>query len=352
MKPALECRCLTLCQICFTRLNEPNQEITTILQQVIHSILQENEQMIIQFPLDKSSVVELYNTITSSSSTTFLLSLLVSCSLSYSTIFLQTILQQTHTCSETSLLHHLYHTILLIQILFSSTFHIRKLLMNNNSNILSSYHQHSLLIEEIVINLASSFHHIPSQQDQSIIINILSDTISIFVSKWKELYSTNEILLNMNLPSFTSVKSAKLLSLYGETTTRIIYYQPSFTSYSFFQILFRFLFLLAKYNYSRNTNTFSSAVDFVAIHIFERIFGIAYLQRFSDKWSGDWKSMNSNPELENLHIEINSEIGSILDMTYEIVDIMKNSGKVEYYKNVGKTRIVFLMVRIMRKENN
>ena len=62
--------------------------------------------------------------------------------------------------------------------------------------------------------------------------------------------------------------------------------------------------------------------------------------------------MNSNPELENLHIEINSDIGSILDMTYEIVDIMKNSGKVEYYKNVGKTKIVFLMVRIMRKENN
>ena len=179
--------------------------------------------------------------------------------------------------------------------------------MNNNTNILSSYLQHSSLIEEIVMTLATSIHHLPSQQDQSIIINILADTISIFVSKWKELYSTNEILLNMNLSSFTSVKSVKLLSPYGESSNRIIYYQPSFTSYSFFQILFHFLLLLAKYNYSRNTNTYSSAVDFVAIQIFERIFGIAYLQRFSDKWSGDWKSMNSNPELENLHIEINSE---------------------------------------------
>lgn len=348
MKPALECRCLTLCQICFTRLNEPTQEITTTLQQVVHSILQENEQTILQFPLEQSSIVELYNTITASSSTTFLLSLLVSCSLSYSTIILQTILQQTHTCSDTSLLHHLYHTILLIQILFSSTFHIRKLLMNNNTNILSSYLQHSSLIEEIVMTLATSIHHLPSQQDQSIIINILADTISIFVSKWKELYSTNEILLNMNLSSFTSVKSVKLLSPYGESSNRIIYYQPSFTSYSFFQILFHFLLLLAKYNYSRNTNTYSSAVDFVAIQIFERIFGIAYLQRFSDKWSGDWKSINSNPASDNLHIEINSEIGSILDMTYEIVDAIKNSGKVEYYKNVGKTRIVFLMVRIMK----
>lgn len=214
--------------------------------------------------------------------------------------------------------------------------------MNNSSNILTRYLEHSSLIEDMTLTLASSIKMITSQQDLSIIINILSDTISIFVSKWKELYLTNDVLVNMNLPSFTSVKSPKLLSPYGESSTRIIYYQPSFTSYTFFQILFHFLLLLAKFNYSRNANAFASAVDFVAIHIFERIFGIAYLQRFSDKWSGDWKSLTPAPD--SLHTLINTEIGSVLDMTYEIVDAIKNSGKTEYFKNVGKTRIVFLMV--------
>ena len=342
VKPALECQCLTLCQICFSRLIEPNPIVTSTLQQVITSILQEGERTVLQFPLSQSSTVELYNSITASSSTTFLLSLLVSCSLSYSTIFLHTILHQTQTCSESGLLHHLYHIILLTQILFSSTFHIRKLLMNNSNNILPSYLEHSSLIEDIVLSLATSIHMISSQKDLAIIINILSDTISIFVSKWKELYLTNDILLNMNLPSFTSVKSPKLLSPYGESTARIIYYQPSFTSYTFFQILFHFLLLLAKFNYSRNANAFASAVDFVAIHIFERIFGIAYLQRFSDKWSGEWESLN--PVADSLHSSISTEIGSILDMTYEIVDAIKTSGKTEYFKNVGKTRIVFLMV--------
>ena len=35
---------------------------------------------------------------------------------------------------------------------------------------------------------------------------------------------------------------------------------------------------------------------------------------------------------------------TLIELPYSIVDSMKSSGKSEYYKSIGKTRLVFLMV--------
>ena len=75
------------------------------------------------------------------------------------------------------------------------------------------------------------------------------------------------------------VAGTRLVSIYGENPVQVIYYLPSYLSYAAFHKLFQFLLALTRYNNYRNPQAFAGAMDFVAIAVFERIFGVAYLQR-------------------------------------------------------------------------
>ena len=349
--PALRFRYLSLCQNCFSRLQEPVPIIMDYLKETALSILTEGEETVMHIPFDNCSPAVFEKIYTSvSTCTSFITGILASSTLPYCHFLLEVIIGFCKDCSHNGIQHLHYHLLLLINIAFSSSFHLRRLLMNLNSSVISFYKKQSFIIEDITLLIYYYLRLLPSHQNIAIVVNMLSETINSFVSKWKELYKTTDILMNMNVFGSSSSKSAKLLSLYGDNPSHIIYYQPSFMSYRFFQILLYFLYLLTQYSNFRNSNSFVCAADFMAIYVFERYFGIAYLQRFSDKWSGDWKEWIQYPQelpSKNGSILGSSEIPSVLENTYVIVDTIKSSSKTEFYKGTGKSRLVFFMVRDM-----
>lgn len=335
--PALQTRCVLLCQNCLKRVNQLTPAVAEVLKQTVLTNLQEGESALQKMALNPSIPTEfqqLYTTVMNHFS--FITTLLKSCSLSSCHFLMDVITSFCQTCPHSNVVHHNYHILLLIHSLFSASLHMRKLLMAVSSEILPSYQAHSTLVEQMSLQLYSHFRHLTADPNRAMLCNMLSETMVSFVTQWKELYKTNDILMNMNVFALASSRTNTLVNLYGENPSHIIYYQLCFGSYSFYQLLFYFILLLAKYNNYRNPNAFAGAVDFVAIHIFERIFGIAYLQRFSDKWSGDWQMWVSGTVLP--------EMSSVIESTYAIADIMKSSGKMEYYKTIGKTKLVFLMV--------
>lgn len=318
------------------------------LKETALSILIEGEETVMGIPFDgcSPSVFEkIYSSV--SSCTSFITGILASSSLPYCQFLLEVIISFCKECPHTGIQHVHYHLLLLINIAFSSSFHIRRLLMNLNTSVIFFYRKQSFLIEDITLLVYHYLRLLPSHQNISIVVNMLSETINSFVSKWKELYKTTDILMNMNVFASSSSKPTKLLSLYGDSPSHIIYYQPSFMSYRFFQILLYFVYLLTQYSNFRNPNSFVCAADFMAIYVFERYFGIAYLQRFPDKWSGDWKEWIQYPQelpSKNGSILGSTEIPSVLENTYVIVDTIKSSSKTDFYKGTGKSRLVFLMV--------
>ena len=238
--------------------------------------------------------------------------------------------------------------LLLLHLAFSSAIHLRKSIIQQRSQQEQLSVTHSQLVERVVqgsVRLASQLNHATAL---AIVVNFVSELMIGFVCKWKELYHSNDLLMNANV----KVAGSRLVSIYGENPVQVIYYLPSYLSYAAFHKLFQFLFALTYYNNYRNPQAFAGAMDFVAIAIFERIFGIAYLQRQAEKqktavnwrhpieYPKDWKcSLDSDDWIQKNGV-------SLIELPYLVSESMKASGKTEYYKATGKTRLVFMMVRL------
>ena len=84
----------------------------------------------------------------------------------------------------------------------------------------------------------------------------------------------------------------------------------------------------------------------MSIAVFERLFGIAYLQHTTakEKKEINWMNLVSLPESCNVDANDSS---SVVELIYSTAEMIKASGKTEYYKNIGKTKLVFIMVRFL-----
>ena len=154
--------------------------------------------------------------------------------------------------------------------------------------------------------------------------------------------------MNTNINAVSGMN--KIVSIYGDNVSQVRYYLPNFISFAAFHKLVQFLYALTYYNNYRNPQAFAGATDFVAICIFERIFGIAYMQRQIEKSKEEvnWRQLVVIPPEWSCSLKTDDWIQkngiTLIELPYSIVDSMKSSGKSEYYKSIGKTRLVFLMV--------
>ena len=260
-----------------------------------------------------------------------------------------------NTCKETTDERTtLARLLLLLHLVFGSAIHLRKAIVQQRAQQEQLSVAHSRLTErvlQVAVRLASRLSHATAL---AVVVNFASELMIGFVCKWKELYRSNDLLMNANV----KVAGTRLVSIYGENPVQVIYYLPSYLSYAAFHKLFQFLLALTRYNNYRNPQAFAGAMDFVAIAVFERIFGVAYLQRLVEKQKTpvNWRRPGDCPKDWQCSLESDDWLQkngvSLVELPYLVSESMKASGKTEYYKATGKTRLVFMMVGCGRESES
>ena len=369
--PALQLRIIPLVQRCLLSVPDANDgEIVTQLVTLTRTVVDEIQQASLRQPFqaDRTTDYEsLLNLVGSGSS--FLLVALTSSPVGLvfamlselyqicdPTLFpASTVLSSLSSSSSSSsssspeTMIYLVRLLLLLHLSFATSIPFRKASMQQRASQDLVIRRHTTLFEQGIRVCTSLLSRIPHPTTRAVVINWTSELMYSFVCKWKEFYHTNEILMNSNVNAST-VPSNRLVSIYGENLPQVSYYLPHFISHEAFHKLFQFLNALTFFNNYRNPQAFVAAVDFVAIAIFERIFGIAYMQRQVEKTKAeiDWRQIVELPEEVRCSLAcddwINKNSLSLVELPYVTVDSMKSSGKQEYYKSTGKTRLVFLMV--------
>ena len=90
-------------------------------------------------------------------------------------------------------------------------------------------------------------------------------------------------------------------------------------------------------------------MEYVSICIFERIFGIAFVQQFADPTAQaevDWESFTPPSAKDSRRDWLNIGDMSVVELAYAVSDLIKSSGRGDFFKSAGKTRFVFLMVGV------
>lgn len=347
--PAVRLRSSSLIQRCITHSEECIEQIAKDLQQITRSIV--NEVMEIVYPMKfeeerPSSYEPLLNTIVSSS--TFLSSLLTS---NCHVIFV-ILMELCSICESIDkiVLHVLAHLFLLLHLSFTSTIHFRKIAIQSRFTQDSINVLHTQLLERVIRVSTCLLSRITNSTARAVAVNFISELMYSFVSKWKELYHSNDVLMNANINAVSGI--GKIMSLYGDNVAQVHYYLPNYISFEAFHKLMQFLYAMTYYNNYRNPLAFSGTADFIAICIFERIFGIAYMQRHVERTKEDvnWRELVPIPPECKCSLDhddwIEKNEVTLIELPYTIVDSMKSSGKTEYYKSIGKTRLVFMMVSL------
>ena len=109
------------------------------------------------------------------------------------------------------------------------------------------------------------------------------------------------------------------------------------------------IFDFTKYNSYKNPSVYNGAVEYVSICIFERIFGIAFVQQFADPAAQaevDWESFTPPSAKDSRRDWLNIGDMSVVELAYAVSDLIKSSGRGDFFKSAGKTRFVFLMVGV------
>ena len=345
--PALHLRISSLIQRCIMYSTDSVDRIKRELNQTTREIVQETIEKVRQMEFEEerpSSYEPLLNTIVSSSA--FLSTLLTS---NCDVIF--TVLMELCSISELvdhTRIHVLTVLLLLLHLSFTSTIHFRKSAIQCRfiQDRINVYH--TQLLERVIRVSVSLLHQLTNSTSRAVVVNYTSELMYSFVCKWKELYHTNDILMDTNINAVSGMN--KIVSIYGDNVSQVRYYLPNFISFAAFHKLVQFLYALTYYNNYRNPQAFAGATDFVAICIFERIFGIAYMQRQIEKSKEEvnWRQLVVIPPEWSCSLKTDDWIQkngiTLIELPYSIVDSMKSSGKSEYYKSIGKTRLVFLMV--------
>ena len=227
---------------------------------------------------------------------------------------------------------------------FSSAIHVRQCILQAKLSQQRFFLRHSQFLEDASRFLASVLARHTNTTLIAVFTNYLGEMMHSFVRKWKDLYRTTDVLMNGNV---FSASDHKQQSIYGDNTSQSVFYCGNFCSYAFFKRLFEFLFAITKYNSYKNPSVYNGAVEYVSICIFERIFGIAFIQQFSDasaKNEVNWESLVSSSEKEGKKDWLGIGDLSIVELAYAVSDVIKGSGRNEFFKSAGKTRFVFLMV--------
>ena len=342
--PALQTQVLSIAQNCIQRIPDGNPAILEILHELTRSIMKELEQSvsILSFdPQRMGSYEGLLNMVISSMS--FLMNLMSCAPTEYAMGIIScvcAVCRENESMEDVQLLSNLFF---LIYLVFSSAIHIRRMIMQEKGFQLERFRERTVQVEEISAVITSILAKQKNQMVIAMFVNFLGDMMYLFSRSWKELYRTNEILMNANVFTSTSTKDKRLLSPYGDNSGNTVLYLSNFCSFAHFRRLFKFLFFITKYNNYRNPDSYQGAVEFVSITVFERLFGIAYLQHITAKEKKEiqWMNLVSLPASCNVDA---SDSASVVELIYSTAELIKASGKTEYYKNIGKTKLVFIMV--------
>lgn len=342
--PALQTQVLSIAQNCIQRIPDGNPAILEILHELTRSIMKELEQSvsILSFdPQRMGSYEGLLNMVISSMS--FLMNLMSCAPTEYAMGIIScvcAVCRENESMEDVQLLSNLFF---LIYLVFSSAIHIRRMIMQEKGFQLERFRERTVQVEEISAVITSILAKQKNQMVIAMFVNFLGDMMYLFSRSWKELYRTNEILMNANVFTSTSTKDKRLLSPYGDNSGNTVLYLSNFCSFAHFRRLFKFLFFITKYNNYRNPDSYQGAVEFASITVFERLFGIAYLQHITAKEKKEiqWMNLVSLPASCNVDA---SDSASVVELIYSTAELIKASGKTEYYKNIGKTKLVFIMV--------
>ena len=348
--PALQTQVLSIAQNCIQRIPDGNATILETLRELTRSIMKELEQSvsILSFdPQRMGSYEGLLNMVISSMS--FLMNLMSCAPTEYAMGIINCV---CCVCRENESMEDVYslsNLFFLIYLVFSSAIHIRRTIMQEKVRPLQRFRERSIQVEEVSAVISSILSKQKNQMVIAMFVNFLGDMMYLFSRNWKELYRTNEILMNGNVYTSTSMKDKRLMSPYGDNMGNTILYLSNFCSFAHFRRLFKFLFFITKYNNYRNPDSYQGAVEFVSIAVFERLFGIAYLQHTTakEKKEIDWMHLIELPESCNVDANDSS---SVVELIYSTAEMIKASGKTEYYKNIGKTKLVFIMVGFFWKK--
>ena len=343
-KPSLDMRIASIMRLCIQRIPDHNESIRQALKQFTCAVVREMEQSarLVSFNSEQIATYEgLLNIVITSA--LGLKDLMSFAPTGYAMDIIHFICVQCRESQSFDVVQQISDLYFLIYLVFTSSIHIRRTIMQGKANQEDFFTQRSIQSEEVSSLIASVLARLNSKTVNAMTVNFLGDMMYLFSRNWKELYRTKEILMNSNVFSTISFKDTRLQSPYGENTANPVLYLANFCTFEHFRRLFRFLYTITKYNNYRNPESYQGAVEFVSITVFERIFGISYLQRFSERHKKeiDWLNLISLPEECRLGPKDDS---NVVELVYSTADLIKSSGKTEYYKNIGKTKLVFIMV--------
>lgn len=352
--PALHLRISSLVQRCLVFMSDSTDQVNEELCSATRDIVQEMQEKVLHMEFDEerpSSYEPLLNAIVSNSSFLTLILTSTNCDVTFIVLSELCSICESIQDSPTRILIHL---LLLLHLSFTSAIHFRKSAIQHRFDQDRINVSHTHLLERIIRITISLLNLLHSSTSRAVVVNYISELMYSFVCKWKELYHTNDILMNTNVSAVSGTN--KIVSIYGDNISQVNYYLPNFISFAAFHKLVQFLYSLTYYNNYRNPQAFAGAADFVAICIFERIFGIAYMQRQVEKTKEEvnWRQIVEIPSSWRCTLSEDDWIQkngvTLIELPYVIVDSMKSSGKSEYYKSTGKTRLVFMMVEFQRRD--
>ena len=105
--------------------------------------------------------------------------------------------------------------LLLLHLVFGSAIHLRKAIVQQRAQQEQLSVAHSRLTErvlQVAVRLASRLSHATAL---AVVVNFASELMVGFVCKWKELYRSNDLLMNANV----KVAGTRLVSIYGDRNT-------------------------------------------------------------------------------------------------------------------------------------
>ena len=337
----------TITQRCLPLLPDNNAQVVECLQALATRVCDEavrtaSTASTASFSFERYAVYEsIITAIVSSSS--FLTMVLCGASAEYVLTILEQVLRWCGDHADGSCLNDTATLLLLTYLSFSSAVHLRQCIIQSKLRQQGLFLRRSRFLEGVTAFFARVLARHGNDNLNAVLSNYLGEMMHSFVCKWKNLYRTNDILMNSNV--FSS--DLKQQSIYGDNLSHTVFYCGNFCSYNFFRRLFEFLYAITKYNNFKNPNTYNGAVEYVSICIFERIFGIAFIQQYSNPAAQaevDWESFTPSSGKDGKKDWLGIGEMSVVELAYAVSDLIKNSGRSDFFKSAGKTRFVFLMV--------
>ena len=344
--PAVQVGAATITQRCLPLLPEGDAQVAECLKSLTTGVCEEAARAAsaVSFSFERYAAYEsIIAALVGSSS--FLTMVLCGAPAEYTLGILEQALGWCGERADGGSLNDTTALLLLTYLSFSSTVHLRQCIIQSKLRQQALFLRRSRLLEGVASFFARVLARHGNDNLNAVLSNYLGEMMHSFVCKWKSLYRTNDVLLNSNV--FSS--DGKQQSLYGDNLAHTVFYCGNFCSYAFFKRLFEFLYAITKYNNFKNPNAYNGAVEYVSICIFERIFGIAFVQQFADPTAQaevDWESFTPPSAKDSRRDWLNIGDMSVVELAYAVSDLIKSSGRGDFFKSAGKTRFVFLMVGV------